>query len=469
MNRRDRWRVAISAVVIVIAAAYVRHLLNGPGIERKPNVLVISMCSFRYKVLQAYNQLRESITPNMDRFIAHSSFQFTNAVNGMPWIAMFTVAESVMPVTEIESYGYVTHSNNTSDYMMRIPGRTSWNLPANEAVDDSYFEKNHQLDTNYFRFVGSRGREPFFLIAHYKYMHYPLIDRFNADADYDHYLTGEERRKLSEYLNHPEKYPEKLPFLLMVADDERIPMSHPRVKALGGFQDPWQRLKVKGLLTDPGMLADWKKSPGYQDDLQLMEKLYAGNARYLDSVIGPALDLWGDPDLRDNTVVVLTGDHGEMHMEHDVLGHGNSLYDEDLKVPMAIRFPGFEAAVKIDSQVNYRMVISLLRGVIKGTVTADNFEEMLARVQEDYLLLRDCVNTRRGLRYKNEYKYVFDIGEDRAYLYDLKNDPGELHDIAGEHPDLVDKFEREFWRLYPTYSRVDPGGCFAWTGGAKEG
>lgn len=433
------------------------------GDERAPNVLIISMCSLRYQLLSDFSNIKEVVMPNFEKFIKHSSFIFTNAFNGTPWTAYFDVAEMLLPVADIRAAGYKNYSNSWNDYILRIPHRESWDHPEDEPIADSDFEKNHQAETNYLKFIATKGSQPFYIVAHYKYMHYPLIDRFNADSEWDYYLNGEERRKISEYLNHPEKYPEKLPFLLMLSDDARVPLSHPKVRALGNLDDPWQQIKVKGLLTDPGFLADWQKSPQFKDDLDLLEKVYKGDARYLDKVIGNALNLWGDPYLKKHTIVVLTGDHGEMHMEHGALTHGYSLFDDSLKVVLAIRFPDDDTPVRIKQQTDFWMISNLLRGVLQGRVDSDNFMKSVTKVQQDTFLIRNCTNSQRGLRYKNKYKYIYDIAEDRPYLYDLEVDPSEVHDIASQHPELVERFERQYWQLFPTFSKVDPNGCASWS------
>ena len=49
-------------------------------------------------------------------------------------------------------------------------------------------------------------------------------------------------------------------------------------------------------------------------------------------------------DLLDSTMLVLTSDHGEELWDHGSFFHGQSLYDEQLHVPLLIRLPGREGA-----------------------------------------------------------------------------------------------------------------------------
>jgi len=69
--------------------------------------------------------------------------------------------------------------------------------------------------------------------------------------------------------------------------------------------------------------------------------LYDGEIRYTDELlIAPLLEKLRETGLYDRTMIVLTSDHGEEFFEHSGWGHGYSVYDEALKVPLMIKFPG---------------------------------------------------------------------------------------------------------------------------------
>ena len=67
---------------------------------------------------------------------------------------------------------------------------------------------------------------------------------------------------------------------------------------------------------------------------------YDSEIAVADRAAGQLLDILDD----DNTVIVLLSDHGEGFGEHGYFGHGNSMYDELLRVPLYIRLPGDRAA-----------------------------------------------------------------------------------------------------------------------------
>ncbi len=78
-------------------------------------------------------------------------------------------------------------------------------------------------------------------------------------------------------------------------------------------------------------------------DLAAMQQLYDGEIRCTDHEIGRLFDLLRRQGRYENTIIVITADHGEEFMEHGNIGHGNSLYEEVLAVPLIVRAPGVGA------------------------------------------------------------------------------------------------------------------------------
>jgi arylsulfatase len=83
---------------------------------------------------------------------------------------------------------------------------------------------------------------------------------------------------------------------------------------------------------------DWDKK-------DYIRSLYAGEISYVDDSIGEILDILRELDLDDRTYVVFTSDHGEELWDHSDFGHGHSVYDELLRVPLVIAGPGIPAQV----------------------------------------------------------------------------------------------------------------------------
>ena len=70
-----------------------------------------------------------------------------------------------------------------------------------------------------------------------------------------------------------------------------------------------------------------------------MIALYDGEIRYTDDHLRQVFALLRDLHEFDDTIVVVTSDHGEEFFEHGRKGHGTNLYDETIRVPWILRYP----------------------------------------------------------------------------------------------------------------------------------
>ncbi len=67
--------------------------------------------------------------------------------------------------------------------------------------------------------------------------------------------------------------------------------------------------------------------------------LYDGGVKYTDFLVGEVLDVFRDAGRLDNTVVVVLADHGEIVGEHGAFGHVTPVLEQDLRVPLVVRYP----------------------------------------------------------------------------------------------------------------------------------
>jgi arylsulfatase A-like enzyme len=187
--------------------------------------------------------------------------------------------------------------------------------------------------------------------------------------------------------------------------------------------------------------------------------LYDGEIRFVDEHIGHLFEKLKALGLYDNTLIVLTSDHGEEFGEHGTWFHGKSIYQQALRVPLIIRFP--------DETLNRRVVSTPVRNVdIMPTIlhaVKVPYEGALEGVSLLPLLLdgrqrpakRDVyvdenLDTRfifKGLVKDARWKYILtEKSEERdtdkygyEELYDLENDPGETTNLIEAYPDTLTK------------------------------
>ena len=84
--------------------------------------------------------------------------------------------------------------------------------------------------------------------------------------------------------------------------------------------------------------------------MESLRRRYAANVMYADALLGVLLDALRDAGALDNTLVVVLSDHGEEFMEHGGVGHGRTLYDEQIHVPLVMACPGRIPAGRVVAQ-----------------------------------------------------------------------------------------------------------------------
>lgn len=460
---------ALAVAAILGSGAYIYKRSAGKSLTvDRPNILVISSCSLRHDAVEHMPRVKE--------FFGKGSFQFPHAFNGLGWTALFAVTAPEIRNSWFKKVNYQPAGMWIKNHMFLIPARNSWKMGFTReekrrgvTPPDSNFEKDYRASLDFFiNSLAGGTMLPYFVVAQLKYAHFPLIDRFNADSKWDQFLSESEKKRVQDYTSSPEKFPNKLPFLLMLTNDTKVLRGHPLVnKAIqersekeGAGHDN----AFLGLLNTPGFLKDWEASADYRIDLEILKKIYKANVIYMDKIVGEILDrLKADGELS-KTVVIFAGDHGEVHMERGHLTHGTSWFDPALRVPLMIRFPNQDGGEVLSEQTNFFTVTKIIKGIAEGAITVHNFAEKFREINDPVVIGRDCSNTWRAIRHKNKWKYVVDNSSGESFLYDLEKDSGETRNVAAENPTIIAELESLFWQKLPRLANQMVNTCDPWPG-----
>jgi arylsulfatase A-like enzyme len=95
--------------------------------------------------------------------------------------------------------------------------------------------------------------------------------------------------------------------------------------------------------------------------------LYDAAIAYLDSAVGGLLQELDRRGLLENTLVVLTSDHGEEFAEHGLMGHAASLYRPSVEVPLVFSLPGTIPAGRVPGPVTLRDLAATILDVTGNT------------------------------------------------------------------------------------------------------
>ncbi|MBD2867278.1 sulfatase family protein [Paenibacillus arenilitoris] len=198
--------------------------------------------------------------------------------------------------------------------------------------------------------------------------------------------------------------------------------------------------------------ADFLKSwiPEGVTDHEYVSAQYDGAIAYMDACIQTLLAKLEALGLEEETLVVITSDHGETLYEHDCYFDHHGLYDCTLVVPLIIKFPG---RVPAGTRVEGATVISdimptvlELMGIDSGlpfdgrSLTRAIAGEEHARISEIYLT--ECTWMRKHGWRTPEWKLIRSLEPDFHFkpeveLYHLVSDPEEKVNVAEREPEVV--------------------------------
>ena len=420
-------------------------LLSGPSTEERPNILVIVVDTLRRDHLTPYGYSRHDTSPEIRKWLAEPGTVVEEAYSQAPWtlpsvvsfltgrhpgellgtdLASYGIPPGVRTLAErLAALGYDTGGFMANPVLHEGAGfgrgfRTFW-------VDDQWLGRHaHDLNRHAVPWLRARQRRPFFLYVQYVDPHDPYQnpDMINGRAFFMPGYTGR------------------------VAGD-------------------W----IHGIYDGQLELADPER------DIPYIRALYDGEVRYADRHIG-ALLAQLDPEVLQNTLIVLTSDHGEELYDHGGWKHGHTLYEDQIHVPLIVRWDGrIPAGKRLPGTVRLLdLVPTLIAAAATGTTGAagkpdpawDGIDLLPALTGKGQLLRRAAfaeglssgplraaavLDGRKLVLFNREEPYQptdliqeflwkVDFGRlRRAELYDLARDPAELRNLAGTDAEGVDR------------------------------
>jgi lipoteichoic acid synthase len=221
---------------------------------------------------------------------------------------------------------------------------------------------------------------------------------------------------------------------------------------------------------------------------QRQRNKYLNAIHYADQVVERVIDQYRRLGLLERTVFVVVGDHGEAFGEHGLWTHDDVVFEEALRVPLLFRLPKAEqAGRRISGPVSELAIVPSLIGLAGFEPRDADYEQGSLFEQPEQrepprsagdrqspatvahatvpepprsagdrqspatvahatvpALYAHCYRADRcAALIRDPFKLIHHFEERPAELYDLSKDPGEEDDIAGDHPDLVERWSRE--------------------------
>ena len=206
-------------------------------------------------------------------------------------------------------------------------------------------------------------------------------------------------------------------------------------------------------------------------DLEYVVAQYDGEIRYTDDHIKQVLDQLESLNIDDETMLIITSDHGESMGEHNFYFDHFDIYETTIHVPLIMRFPkgvpeGIRVPDQVQSTISIAPTILNLYGLkvpdyMKGKdlVKIANDEEAGDKViysNQGLWTAKRTIRTKKWKFIKTTHKAFWDTPE--RELFRIDKDPGELNNLTEVESDMVNKLELKMnrWAENELQGKADP-------------
>lgn len=404
--------------------------------KRKPNVILIMIDTLRTDRLGCYGS-RAGITPEIDKF-TRGAVRFEKAFSHAPWTlpsiaSLFTsryplqhraggrlgafriLSDKAVTIGEVFQRAGITTGAITNVILLTETFGMSQGFDTIDAAvprDNFLLRRAGSTTQAALRWLEKHNRRQFFFFVHY----------------FDPHLT----------------YDPPQPFRRRLADAKDADSND---FIFGTKRDMFDLRSGQANIT--------------LETIVRLEKLYNGEVAYVDYEIGKLLSGISKLGLDENTIVIITSDHGEEFGEHGGFEHGHTLYNELLYVPLIIRVPGLthpqiKTATASDEdasiqttvrQIDIAPTLCELAGIAsEPAFVGRSLVDLLKGKQEEDrpVLSEGNMWGPSGISWRrDDFKLIQQPSTRSFLLFDINTDPAEQHNLASKMQEICTKMARD--------------------------
>jgi len=457
-----------------------RKIIHQVSNVKRPNILLIVMDTQRANNLSCYGYAKRT-TPNIDE-IANEGALFLN--NIVPGVWTLPSHASLFTGRYVSGHGADAHC----EYLM-VDFPTMAEILGANGYQTVGFSNNGWVS----RKSGiARGFQEFYLVSR-KIGKKRVVEWFYVEEEYFK-GEGEEDRGSLKTVNlaiswMKRRWDHKRPFFMFINFIEPHGPYWPPEPFRSKFLPPdvtEDELKNLPKLRSTGECIDVRvgKLKLTRRQWEIEKALYDGCTATVDDRIGKLFTYLKEEGIADETIVIITSDHGDVQGEHEPhIEHHLCVYEELVRVPLIIRYPdvvpkGLKVKwlsqtldilptildmVQIKDKKYWRTIhgYSLLSTITENKPVREYaLIEYHTSVQQLFHIWRrhpeyDIRNFNYWIKAIRtlKYKYIW-YSNGRDELYDLEEDPEEKRNIADERKDVVVKLRRKLGEILMSIDHV---------------
>lgn len=385
--------------------------------KNQPNILLISIDTLRADHLGCYGYHRNT-TPHLDQ-LSKNSYQFINTFSQAPW--------TLPSMSSIHTGLYPSEHGANAPKISLSPKKTTI-----AEILKNCFYKTIAISSHIYvsdRYGFSQGFDIF-------------NEKFSTlQKSYSSHLIADQT---IDYLN---KFQDERFFLWVhFFDPHYVYLEHESFKFSNNYQG---NLKPGTKIDDLREIRNQLSS----EDIQYLVDLYDSEIAFTDHHIGRILDfIHSSKKLSSDTLIVIVSDHGEEFMERDWLGHTNSLYNEQIRVPLIIHLPNQNNNFKITQPVETRQILptilQLTHNDYKIQTLFDNNSLPILDNHQNPSLFSEVDFPKKGEKeahlralIENDHKLILNLSDGNFSLYQWTQDSQEIHNLMEKSQTLAQQLK----------------------------
>lgn len=196
--------------------------------------------------------------------------------------------------------------------------------------------------------------------------------------------------------------------------------------------------------------------------------LYSAEVRYCDEQVKMIVQKLKELNMWDDTVFIISADHGESLGEHEHIGHGSLPYEQITHIPLIVHLPDkFSRQMRVNTPVTLLDIFPSLMEIL-GISMVENldgrsFLSFLDNPEDDRFVFSQSIeNSGKGKEFAytcrdRNFAVVKDIDNDRKWFFNLLDDRVEKNPLPVD--DIPDEMIKaiEIWRAYLEYRKKEMG------------
>jgi arylsulfatase A-like enzyme len=417
---------------------------NAQQPERRPNVLLISLDTVSAMHMGIYGYPREN-TPHLRALLEESTF-YSRCMAAAP----FTLSSHASIFTGLypQSHGAdvapgfgegrpLSKGIPTLASVLRSSGYTTLSIAANSGFLSPQHGLLRGFDISYWPVPAALLTTPSMDLFLRSAARQALrVDGLPRHLDSRNVGAEWVNRRAYALLNgiRPGTQPFFLFLNYMDAHDPYVPPA-PYDRKYAGKDAGFTSAKFNDVL-DKLMIGHRPLGPGVREHLVSQ---YDGSIAYEDEKLGELISYLKDKGVYANTMIVITGDHGEAFGEKWIMKHDTSIYQNEIHVPLIVKYPGQTKADRVDALASHVDLMPTILEIVRVQPPAGIEGVSLLHLVED--ANRDVVaefagnySTRSNIPcckyalYSGTRKFIYSL-HGSPELYDLAADPGEDHNL----------------------------------------